>query len=67
MSYRHTGGNAWAGVLYAGALYELNDLEQAEHLLHVYVPLAKDVGLADHLISGYLMLSRISFHHGDVD
>ncbi len=66
-SYRHTGGNAWAGVLYAGALYELNDLEQAEHLLHVYVPLAKDVGLADHMIVGYLMLSRIAFHHGDID
>jgi LuxR family maltose regulon positive regulatory protein len=67
VSFRHTGGNAWAGVLYAGTLYELNELDQAEHLLHVYVPLAKDVGLADHLITGYLMLSRIAFHHGDVD
>lgn len=67
VSYRHTGGNAWAGVLYAGALYELNDLEQAEHLLHVYVPLAKDIGLADHMIMGYVMLSRIAFHHGDID
>lgn len=67
VSYRHTGGNAWAGVLYAGALYELNDLDQAEHLLHVYVPLAKDIGLADHMILGYVMLSRIAFHHGDID
>jgi len=67
VSYRHTGGNAWAGVLYASSLYEMNDLDQAEHLLHVYVPLAKDVGLADHMIVGYAMLSRIAFHHGDVD
>lgn len=66
-SYRHTGGNAWAGVLYASSLYEMNDLEQAEHLLHVYVPLAKDVGLADHMIIGSTMLSRIAFHQGDVD
>lgn len=67
VSYRHTGGNAWAGVLYASSLYEMNDLDQAEHLLHVYVPLAKDVGLADHMIVGYTMLSRLAFHRGDVD
>ncbi|HJV88430.1 MAG TPA: LuxR C-terminal-related transcriptional regulator [Noviherbaspirillum sp.] len=67
VSYRHTGGNAWAGVLYAGTLYEMNDLEQAEHLLQVYVPLARDVGLVDHMIVGYTMLSRIAFQHGDVD
>jgi LuxR family transcriptional regulator, maltose regulon positive regulatory protein len=66
-TYRHTGGNAWAGVLYASSLYEMNDLDQAEHLLHVYVPLAKDVGLADHMIVGYTMMSRIAFHRGDVD
>ncbi|MET0963662.1 MAG: LuxR C-terminal-related transcriptional regulator [Noviherbaspirillum sp.] len=66
-SYRHAGGNAWAGVLYAASLYELNELDQAEHLLHVYVPLARDVGLADHMIIGYTLLSRIAFQRGDVD
>jgi LuxR family maltose regulon positive regulatory protein len=66
-SARHTGGNAWAGVLYAASLYEVNDLDQAEHLLHVYVPLARDVGLADHMIIGYTLLSRIAFQRGDVD
>jgi LuxR family maltose regulon positive regulatory protein len=66
-SYRHTGGNAWAGVLYAASLYESNDLDQAGHLLHVYVPLARDVGLADHMIIGYTLLSRIAFQRGDVD
>ena len=67
VSFRHTGGNAWAGVLYASSLYEMNDLDHAEHLLHVYVPLAKDVGLGDHMIIGYTMLSRIAFQNGDVD
>lgn len=67
VSYRHTGGNAWAGVLYAASLYELNDLDQSDHLLQVYVPLARDVGLADHMIIGYTLLSRIAFLRGDVD
>lgn len=67
VSYRHTGGNAWAGVLYAASLYEMNDLDQADHLLQVYVPLARDVGLPDHMIIGYTMLSRIAFQRGDVD
>jgi LuxR family maltose regulon positive regulatory protein len=66
-SFTHTGGNAWAGVLYAGSLYEMNDLDEAAHLLHVYVPLAKDAGLADHTIIGYTMLARIASYHGDIE
>lgn len=64
-SYTH--GNAWAGVLYAGALYETNQLAQAEQLLNVYLPLACDVGLPDHMILGHTMRSRIAFWRGDVD
>jgi LuxR family maltose regulon positive regulatory protein len=66
-SFTHTGGNAWAGVLYAASLYEMNDLDEAAHLLHVYVPLAKDAGLADHTIIGYTMLARIASYHGDIE
>lgn len=62
-----TGGNAWAGVLYATAIYESNDLEQAADLLRVYVPLARQVGLPDHVILGYRMLTRIAFSAGEVD
>lgn len=62
-----TGGNAWAGVLYAAAVYESNDLEQAADLLRVYVPLARQVGLPDHVILGYRMLTRIAFSAGEVD
>lgn len=62
-----THGNAWAGVLYAGAVYEAQQLDQAEHLLNVYLPLARDVGLPDHMILSHVMRSRIAFERGDID
>ncbi len=67
VSYNQTSGNAWAGVLYAGAVYESNRLDHAEHLLSVYLPLARDVGLPDHMIMSHVMRSRIAFHRGDID
>jgi LuxR family maltose regulon positive regulatory protein len=66
-SHNHTNGNAWAGVLFAEAMYEANQLDQTEHLLNVYLPLARDVGLPDHMISCHLMLARIAFTRGDID
>jgi LuxR family maltose regulon positive regulatory protein len=65
--YSHTGGNAWAGVLYAAAMYEADELDTVERLLNVYLPLARDVGLPDHMISSYAMRSRLLFWRGDVD
>jgi LuxR family maltose regulon positive regulatory protein len=62
-----TSVNAWAGVLHALTVYEANDLDQAARLLGVYVPLVRDVGLPDHMLLGYGMLSRIAFVRGDVD
>lgn len=67
VTYNHSHGNAWAGVLYAGAVYETHQLPQAEHLLNVYLPLARDVGLPDHMIQSHVMRSRIAFHAGDID
>ena len=65
--YPPTHGNAWAGVLHAGAVYEAHQLAQAEHLLNVYLPLARDVGLPDHMILSHGMRSRIAFERGDID
>jgi len=65
--YSHTGGNAWAGVLYASAMYEANELDAVERLLNVYLPLARDVGLPDHMIASHAMRSRLLFWRGDVD
>ncbi|MFM0245601.1 LuxR C-terminal-related transcriptional regulator [Paraburkholderia sediminicola] len=63
----YTGGNAWAGLMYAATVYETNDLAQASRLLQVYVPLARDVLLPDHVTLGHVMLSRVAFARGDVD
>ena len=67
VNFHHTHGNAWAGVLYASIVYESNQIDQADHLLNVYLPLARDVGLPDHMILSHVMRSRIAFIHGDVD
>jgi LuxR family maltose regulon positive regulatory protein len=67
LGWQPTHGNAWAGVLYAAAMYEAHQLPQAEHLLNVYLPLARDVGLPDHMIQGHVMRSRIAFERGDID
>ncbi len=65
--YSHTGGNAWAGVLYAAAMYEANELDACDRLLNVYLPLAREVGLPDHMISSYAIRARMLFWRGDVD
>lgn len=67
VSYNHSHGNAWAGVLYTGVVYETNQLQEADRLLNVYLPLARDVGLPDHMILSHVMRSRIAFHAGDID
>jgi len=64
---RYTGGNAWAGVLYASAMYEANELKAVERLLNVYLPLARDAGLPDHMIECHAIQSRLLFGRGDVD
>jgi len=66
-AYRLDSGNAWAGVFLAEAVYESNDLETAERLLNVYLPVARNVGLPDHLITSHRLKARIHFWHGDVD
>lgn len=64
--FSYTHGNAWAGVPYAEVLYEGNDLAGSARLLNAYLPLAREVGLPDHMISSYRTRARIAFIHGDV-
>lgn len=66
-TYNHTNGHAWAGIFYASVVYELDQLDQSEHLLNVYLPLARDVGLPDHMILSHVLRSRIAFQRGDID
>jgi len=65
--YGPTNGNAMACILLADALYETDERERAERLLNVYVPLARDLGLPDQIISGHVVLARIACERGDVD
>ena len=66
-TFSQSHGNAWAGVLYAYAMYEANRLEKADHLLNIYLPMARDVGLPDHMILGHALRTRLAFAAGDVD
>lgn len=66
-SHNYSSGNAWAGLLYASVLYEANDLESAERLADIYLPIAADVGLPGHMCAGYMIRTRIAFSRGDID
>jgi LuxR family maltose regulon positive regulatory protein len=65
-SQNYTSGNAWAGILLATVTYEANDIEGAEQLVDVYLPLACDVGLPGHVIAGHMIRARSAFSRGDV-
>jgi LuxR family maltose regulon positive regulatory protein len=64
---RPTNGNALAGVPLALALYEADQLEQAERLLVVYIPLIRGVGIPDELILGHVVMARIASERGDTE
>lgn len=60
-----TTGNALAGIILAEALYEADELEQAERLLGVYVPLIKDIIWPDLIIRSHTLLARIASGSGN--
>lgn len=62
-----TNGNALAGIPLALALYEAGQLEQAERLLVVYLPLIRGVGIPDELIIGHVVMARIATDRGDAE
>ncbi len=66
-NFTDTNGNAMAGILLAEVLYEQDELDEAERLLNVYVPLMQDLGMTDHLICGHRNLARIALYRGDYD
>ena len=62
-----TSRNAYSGVLLAEALYEAGDVERAERLFGVFVPMLQQLGLPDHLITAHVLLARIVGDRGDRD
>jgi len=66
-SRRHVSGTAVAVTFLAEALYELNELDEADRLLKLYLPLIKGVAAPDQLISSYAVLARIASSRGSAD
>ncbi len=66
-SYSHVSGNSWAGILYAAAMYETNELDAADQLINIYLPMACDAALPDHMIIGHRIRARIAFDRGDIE
>ncbi len=64
---RMTNGNALAGVPLAAALYEAGQLEQAERLLSIYIPLIRHVGIPDQLIIAHVLMTRIALERGEAE
>lgn len=62
-----TNGNAMAAILLSEVWYESGQFEDAERLLHVYVPLVQQQGVPDHLICGHRNLARILYARGDTE
>ena len=60
-------GNTFSGIIFAETLYEASELQQAQRLLEVYVPLARDVAQLDTLITSHVLLARIVSRQGDHD
>jgi LuxR family maltose regulon positive regulatory protein len=57
--------NAWLGVLYASVVHELGQTERAAELLDVHLPLARDIGLPDHMILSHTLRARIAVQRGE--
>ncbi|MNN16069.1 Transcriptional regulatory protein LiaR [compost metagenome] len=64
---RHLSGSVVAIAVLAEALYERNELAEAERLLNLYLPVLKVVAAADQLITSYRVLARISRLGGDTE
>ena len=64
---RTTNGNVLAGVPLAQALYEAGELEQAERLLAIHIPLIRHAGIPDQLINAHVVMARIALVHGEAD
>ncbi|MBO3275663.1 LuxR C-terminal-related transcriptional regulator [Pseudomonas schmalbachii] len=64
---RHLSGSVVAIAVLAEALYERNELEEAERLLNLYLPVLKEAAAADQLITSYRVLARISRLSGDTE
>ncbi|MDO8703732.1 MAG: LuxR C-terminal-related transcriptional regulator [Sulfuricaulis sp.] len=60
-------GKSIAAIYLAESLYEVDELEEAEQLLALSMPIAREYGMPDLVIVCHVIQSRIAYHRGDVD
>jgi LuxR family maltose regulon positive regulatory protein len=60
-------GKSIAAIYLAEALYEIDELKEAEELLALYLPIAREYALPDQLIISHIVQARISNDRGDAD
>ncbi|MHB1700338.1 MAG: LuxR C-terminal-related transcriptional regulator [Acidobacteriaceae bacterium] len=63
----HSVGRSIAAVYLAEALYDVDELAEAEQLLALYLPIVKEYVLPDQLIISHVIYARIAYDHGDLD
>lgn len=51
--------SGFASVYLAEVLYEMDQLDEAKHLLKMYLPLIKEAGLPDQIITSHIIYARI--------
>jgi LuxR family maltose regulon positive regulatory protein len=56
---RHGADSGFASLYLAEVMYEMDTLAEAKRLLKLYLPLVKDAGVPDQLISSHLIYARI--------
>lgn len=60
-------GRSIAAVYLAEALYNIDELEEAEQLLALYFPIVREYVLPDQLIISHVIYARIAHDRGDLD
>lgn len=58
-SERHGADSGFASIYLAEVLYEMDTLKEAKRLLKMYLPLVKDAGIPDQLITSHVVYARI--------
>jgi LuxR family maltose regulon positive regulatory protein len=60
-------GRRSVALYLAESLYEIDQLQEAEQLLALYLPLALEYATPDTLIISHILQARIAFDRGDID
>lgn len=64
---RQVSGTSVASAYLGEALYEANELDEAEKLLTAFLPLLKELAAPDQLITSYVILARIASFRDNAD